>query len=260
MNRWKKLSGRGKRSPPNGPSLIRYFDYPIDDGFYYFEHDPDTGLNRERPNQRQNRPLDAEVECSYGFSRLFHKLMFEPGKKLYGVMKGLCGKVQGTKMEGIFHKLEHLTKVLLFDCKDCGDCALIDVAYLCPMSQCPKNQRNGACGGSFQGWCEVYPGKKTVHLCPGLCPIEETRGGSATDQRHCSALQLGSLSNLILDQLLSRERSYLQKTIMIYSLKIITGYSRSTGRGRLAQMDRALASEAIGREFESLIAHQAIIR
>jgi hypothetical protein len=43
---------------------------------------------------------------------------------------------------------------------------------------------------------------------------------------------------------------------MIYSLKIITGYSRSTGRGRLAQMDRALASEAIGREFESLIAHQ----
>ena len=30
--------------------------------------------------------------------------------------------------------------------------------------------------------------------------------------------------------------------------------------GRLAQMDRALASEAIGREFESLIAHHAIIR
>ena len=43
---------------------------------------------------------------------------------------------------------------------------------------------------------------------------------------------------------------------MIYSLKIMTGYSRSTGHGRLAQMDRALASEAIGREFESLIAHQ----
>jgi methylenetetrahydrofolate reductase (NADPH) len=86
--------------------------------------------------------------------------MFEPGKKLYNVMKGLSGKVAGTKMEGIFHKLEHLTKVMLFDCKDCGDCALIDVAYLCPMSQCPKNQRNGACGGSFEGWCEVYPGKK----------------------------------------------------------------------------------------------------
>ena len=28
------------------------------------------------------------------------------------------------------------------------------------MSQCPKNQRNGACGGSFNGWCEVYPEKR----------------------------------------------------------------------------------------------------
>ena len=75
-------------------------------------------------------------------------------------MKRISQKVSGSKIENIFHKLEHLTKVIIFDCKDCGDCALIDVAYLCPMSQCPKNQRNGACGGSFQGWCEVYPGKK----------------------------------------------------------------------------------------------------
>jgi methylenetetrahydrofolate reductase (NADPH) len=43
---------------------------------------------------------------------------------------------------------------------DCGDCALIDTAYICPMSQCPKGQRNGPCGGSYEGWCEVYPGEK----------------------------------------------------------------------------------------------------
>jgi methylenetetrahydrofolate reductase (NADPH) len=140
--------------------LIRYFDYPIPDGFYYYEHDPNTGLNLEKPAQRQSQKPDAKAGCIYSFSRLSHKLMFEPGKKLYGLVKGLSGKVAGTKMEGTFHKLEHLTKVMLFDCKDCGDCALIDVAYLCPMSQCPKNQRNGACGGSFEGWCEVYPGKK----------------------------------------------------------------------------------------------------
>jgi len=36
----------------------------------------------------------------------------------------------------------------------------MDLAYVCPMSQCPKNQRNGPCGGSQNGWCEVYPGKK----------------------------------------------------------------------------------------------------
>jgi len=156
----KEIIRQGELLAPQWTNLVRYFDYPMDGGFYYYEQDPDTGLNRETLTARQNRPLDAEVEFSYGFSRFFHKLMYEPGKKLYGVMMSLCVIVQGTKMEGLFHKLEHLTKVALFDCKDCGDCALIDTAYVCPMSQCPKNQRNGACGGSFQGWCEVYPGKK----------------------------------------------------------------------------------------------------
>ncbi|NLN40130.1 MAG: methylenetetrahydrofolate reductase, partial [Smithella sp.] len=78
----------------------------------------------------------------------------------YPVMKKLSEKIEGSKAEGLFHKLEHLAKVALFDCRDCGDCALVDLAYLCPMSQCPKNQRNGACGGSFRGWCEVYPEKR----------------------------------------------------------------------------------------------------
>ena len=151
---------QGEELTPQWAGLIKYFDHPIAHGCYYFKIDPDSGLNREMLTEQQFRPLDAKVECSYAVSRLSHKLMFDPGKKLYGFMKGLSRRLQGTKMENLFHKLEHLTKVMLFDCKDCGDCALIDVAYLCPMSQCPKNQRNGACGGSFEGWCEVYPGKK----------------------------------------------------------------------------------------------------
>lgn len=151
---------QGEALVPQWPELICHFDYPIPGGFYYFEHDPETGLNREKTTERQNRPLDAKVECIYGFSKIIHNLLLEPGKNFYSIMKNVCRAIEGTKMESVFHKLEQLTKVLLYDCKDCGDCALIDVAYLCPMSQCPKNQRNGACGGSFEGWCEVYPGKK----------------------------------------------------------------------------------------------------
>ncbi len=140
--------------------LVQYFDYPIEGGFYYYEKDPETGLNREAPVKLEDQLPDVKIGCSYAFSRFFHRFMYKPGKNLYGFMKGLCGKIQGTIMEGPFHKMEHLTKAVLFDCRDCGDCALIDVAYLCPMSQCPKNQRNGACGGSYKGWCEVYPGKR----------------------------------------------------------------------------------------------------
>jgi methylenetetrahydrofolate reductase (NADPH) len=151
---------RGESLAPQWSDLIRYFDYPIPGGFYYFERDPETGLNREKIAEKQNLPLDAEVEFSYGFSRFLHNLLFTREKLFYRFMAGLSRLVQGTKVEGLFYKLEHLTKVLLYNCKECGDCALIDVAYLCPMSQCPKNQRNGSCGGSFEGWCEVYPGKR----------------------------------------------------------------------------------------------------
>jgi methylenetetrahydrofolate reductase (NADPH) len=30
---------------------------------------------------------------------------------------------------------------------------------LSPLGRCPKGQRNGPCGGTSDGWCEVYPGK-----------------------------------------------------------------------------------------------------
>ncbi len=141
-------------------SLVKHFDYPVDRGFYYYERNPETGLNREAPTGKDDRSPAAEGECSYNFARFFHQLLYEPGTNLYNLMKAVCRQIQGTRLEGLFHKLEQLIKVALFDCRDCGDCALIDVAYLCPMSQCPKNQRNGACGGSFQGWCEVYPEKR----------------------------------------------------------------------------------------------------
>jgi methylenetetrahydrofolate reductase (NADPH) len=63
-------------------------------------------------------------------------------------------------MKSSFGAFEHLIKVALFECQNCGDCGLFDVAFLCPMSQCPKNQRNGPCGGSYEGWCEVYPNER----------------------------------------------------------------------------------------------------
>ena len=55
---------------------------------------------------------------------------------------------------------EQAVKVPLYDCRDCGDCCLPDIAYLCPESHCQKNQRNGPCGGARDGKCEV-PG----HTC-----------------------------------------------------------------------------------------------
>jgi len=58
------------------------------------------------------------------------------------------------------HFNEHVIKMVCFKCRDCGDCALPDMAYCCPQGQCAKQQRNGPCGGSKDGMCEVYPDEK----------------------------------------------------------------------------------------------------
>jgi len=155
-----EIIAEGESLCPAWPELIPLFDDPQPERFYLYERDPRTGLNTETPTDRKGRSLDAPVGLSYRNSRFFHRLLFEPGRNLFGVMRSVCRSVEGTKMEDLFHKLEHISKVLIFDCRDCGDCALTDAAYNCPMSRCPKHQRNGACGGSLNGWCEVHPGKR----------------------------------------------------------------------------------------------------
>ena len=79
---------------------------------------------------------------------------------LFKAMRALSGALDGSRLEHLFARLEHLGKELTNECMHCGDCALGDVTYLCPVSQCPKGQRNGPCGGSFEGWCEAYPNEK----------------------------------------------------------------------------------------------------
>jgi methylenetetrahydrofolate reductase (NADPH) len=136
--------------------LIPEFDYPQPQGFYYFEADTETGLNKETPVLRSELEPELPVSRNYRMMRGLHHLFFTPEQKLYPVMS----RVYKKKKDPQKYFFEHLAKVIGNDCKDCGDCALLDLAYLCPMSQCPKNQRNGPCGGSYNGWCEVYPEKR----------------------------------------------------------------------------------------------------
>jgi methylenetetrahydrofolate reductase (NADPH) len=57
---------------------------------------------------------------------------------------------------------ERLVKGLFFDCKMCGQCALSSTGMSCP-TNCPKNMRNGPCGGVRQnGNCEVVPTMRCV--------------------------------------------------------------------------------------------------
>lgn len=58
--------------------------------------------------------------------------------------------------------LEDPLKVLFLSCQSCGDCGIQHLAFQCPESGCPKHARNGPCGGSRDGYCEVYPDRFCV--------------------------------------------------------------------------------------------------
>jgi methylenetetrahydrofolate reductase (NADPH) len=87
-----------------------------------------------------------------------HNAVFAQDAPLFGLGTKVYEKLEdGPKsLKRAAHLAEQATKVPMFNCKDCGDCSLPDIAYVCPEGPCAKNQRNGPCGGTRDGLCEVY--------------------------------------------------------------------------------------------------------
>lgn len=58
--------------------------------------------------------------------------------------------------------IEKVGKGAVFDCQMCGQCILHSTGMTCSMT-CPKNLRNGPCGGVRQnGHCEVKPEMRCI--------------------------------------------------------------------------------------------------
>lgn len=136
--------------------------YGFADEFYFFEPDRDTKLSSGEVSKsylesKRTRTTDLPVPLKYRFSRRLHTAAFEPGAPLFPVGRAFYKAVEKSpSLEKIVHVAEQAAKVPLFGCRDCGDCSLPEIAYVCPESQCAKNQRNGPCGGTREGLCEVY--------------------------------------------------------------------------------------------------------
>ncbi|NPV53821.1 MAG: methylenetetrahydrofolate reductase [Firmicutes bacterium] len=160
----------GEELSPRWEDFLPEFDFPQREGFYFFERGPVSPLNADRSvnragyesmnrrnsgnRSRRGRPI------SYWLLVLVHRLVFDPEAPFFPLAKGIARLIDRSSFKGAFTLLEYFIKTLTNECRFCGDCALHDLAYICPMSKCPKQQRNGPCGGSYEGWCEVYPGKQ----------------------------------------------------------------------------------------------------
>ncbi len=149
--------------PDDRLGLAREIDFPLEDEFHFFERNPETGLSSDEVSPtylatKERRQTALRVPLSYRFSRRVHDAVFADDAPLRDAGRTFYAKVDGAPrlVRTVAHALEQAAKVPLFDCKDCGDCSLPEIAYVCPESQCAKNQRNGPCGGTRDGLCEVY--------------------------------------------------------------------------------------------------------
>jgi methylenetetrahydrofolate reductase (NADPH) len=131
--------------------------------FYLFERDAETGLSSDELSRafvesKRRRQTDLPVPARYRLSRRAHRWLFDPEAPLFGAGRALYERIESglPALGRAAHLAEQAAKVPMFNCRDCGDCSLPDIAYVCPESMCAKNQRNGPCGGTRDGLCEVY--------------------------------------------------------------------------------------------------------
>ena len=149
--------------PEDWREFIKEIQFSQPDEFFFFDHDPATGLSDARHISRAyldslKHPVKSkEVNLNYRLSRMVHSLAFTRDKALYPMLQRLFTRWDQKPgfLSRMAYRIEGVSKLAMYGCQDCGDCSLPDCAYLCPKSSCSKCGRNGPCGGSADGRCEL---------------------------------------------------------------------------------------------------------
>lgn len=138
------------------------FDFPQPGGFYAFPAQSETAPGSALFGVDPPRATVLE-RLRYSLLRRVHDTFFDHRHPLGSLYRTLSKNIETMPGGRLFmHVVEDTPKRVVFDCQKCGDCAVQHVGFLCPESQCPKHIRNGACGGSSNGRCEVFPDRPCV--------------------------------------------------------------------------------------------------
>ena len=79
--------------------------------------------------------------------------VYQATRWLFLRMDGIIRRLGYKRADRLLRTPEKITKEILFECRMCGQCVLHSTGMTCP-----KNLRNGPCGGVRQnGHCEVIP-------------------------------------------------------------------------------------------------------
>ena len=99
----------------------------------------------------------------YKILKTAHSFFFNKEARLAPLYQKIARFIDKNNKEWLVkYCFEDPIKILFLSCQGCGDCGIQHVAFQCPESGCPKHTRNGPCGGSKDGYCEVYENKHCI--------------------------------------------------------------------------------------------------
>jgi methylenetetrahydrofolate reductase (NADPH) len=126
---------------PKWEELADEFTYAPKGGFYFY-------ATPSMPPHK--RPFVPRLLDTMGRAFPVNK-----ASKLRGLLTSFFRRVDKHPAEArALERIEFAIKSPLFGCQACGNCVLGQMEYVCSQT-CPKNLRNGPCGGTANGRCEV---------------------------------------------------------------------------------------------------------
>ncbi len=161
---------RARELAPRWEELAEELRYGAKGGFYLYGRPPArtaVPVDGARPggpepvpgSKRLAVPADAEASWRRAVARLLDGLgRLFPVTRDTALRRALARLAawadRRPAVAGAIEKLELAVKQPLFGCQACGNCVLGHLEYVCPET-CPKHLRNGPCGGTYLGHCEV---------------------------------------------------------------------------------------------------------
>jgi len=136
---------RGQILAPRWQVLLEEFTYAPKSAFYMYE--PRTDAHRKRLGFR-----DRAVNALW---HLLSPIQIPKGSVAEKWARAMFAWIdRRSSMSHFLERAEFAIKSPAFGCQACGNCVLPDMQYVCPQ-MCPKQLRNGPCGGTNNGQCEV---------------------------------------------------------------------------------------------------------
>jgi methylenetetrahydrofolate reductase (NADPH) len=152
---------RAAELAPRGEELEAELDYGDPEGFYLYGR-PSRAVSlsaSDNPEaatrQQRGAPARGGTRLPGALDLLGRLLPVTRDTWLRRVLRAFMVWVdRRPRLAAALEQAELAVKKPVFGCQACGNCVLGHMEYVCPQT-CPKQMRNGPCGGTHLGRCEV---------------------------------------------------------------------------------------------------------